>query len=112
MGEPNTFLTDERQAVLNGEYDGAANVERTHKARIKARSQSALDELIEVAKSPEVSNGEIFDPKKLRTLLTEIVWPGGLVNPDYQHVSDAYRKTLYVEIDQFLRGWEDEEESR
>ena len=106
MGEPDTFLTDERRAVLNGEYTGAANVRRTHEARIKARSRSALDELIEVAESHEINNGEVFDPKKLRALLTAIAHAGGLIDEDYQHVSDAYRNALYVEIDQFLRGWE------
>lgn len=106
MGEPDTFLTDERRAVLNGEYTGAANVERTHKARIKARSQSAIDELIEVASSHETNNGEIFDPKQINTLLNEIAHPSGLMDEDYQHTSEAYRNALYVAVDQFLRDWE------
>jgi hypothetical protein len=38
--------------------------------------------------------------------LTAIAHAGGLIDEDYQHVSDAYRNALYVEIDQFLRGWE------
>lgn len=108
MGEPDAFLTDERRDVLNDEYDGAENVERTHQSRIKARSRSAIDELIEVAESPKINNGEVFDPVKLRYLLTSISRRGGLAEEDYQHVSDAYRHALYVEIDQFLRDWNDE----
>ena len=112
MSEPDTFLTDERRAVLRGEYGGAENVERTHRSRIKARSQSALSELIEVAGSEEIDNAEVFDPKQIRALLTTILYKGGLVDPDYQHVSDAYRNAMYFEMSQFLRGWEQQETDR
>lgn len=106
VSKPDTFLTDERRAVLNGEYDGTENVERTHKSRIKARSQSALSELIEVAESEEIDNAEVFDPKQIRTLLTTILYKGGLIEPEYQHVSDAYRNAMYFELSQFLKGWD------
>lgn len=69
VSETDTFLTDERRAVLSGEYDGAANVERTHKSRIRSRGRSALAELIEVAQSTEIENRSIFGPEEIGTLL-------------------------------------------
>lgn len=123
MGETNTFLTDERRAVLTGEYEGAENVERTHKSRIRARARSALDELIQVARSEEIENAKVFDPEKLATL---VFWvyndpsqqpPGGL-NADiddwegFSNSFENYRRAVYVEIDQQMRKFNQPDEGR
>lgn len=106
VAETDTFLTDARRAVLNGEYDGAANVERTHESRIRDRSRSALAELVEVANSTEIENESVFDPEMVRAFLTSLATRGGLQEHGYEHVSEAYRNALYVEIDQVLRNWD------
>jgi hypothetical protein len=67
--EPNAFLTDERAAVLAGNYEGNEAVERTHKSRIRQRARSALDELILVAQSDEIENADVFEPDKVGTLI-------------------------------------------
>ena len=80
---PSTFLTPERRSVLNGEYDGAENVERTHKSRIRARSRTALEELIEVAESNEIDTREVFDPDDVFRLLRAILSPDEYTGPAY-----------------------------
>jgi len=116
MGEkPNAFLTDERRAVLAGNYDGSESVERTHKSRIRERARSAVDELIEVAQSKEIENADVFDPAKIGTLLFWIMhdWSqstgGGLVGEvedeslptvDYPDEYEQYRKEVHSEVAQ------------
>lgn len=102
-----TFLTDERRAVLNGEYDGAENVERTHRSRIKSRARSAVGELIEVARSEEIENRDVFDPKQVGLLLgllvddPAVMPAGGLTNkPTDLSVPDRhikYRNAVHSE---------------
>ena len=77
------FLTDERRDVLTGEYEGSENVERTHKSRIRARSQTALEELIEVAESQEIDTRDVFDPHDVFNLLQAILLPDGYTGPYY-----------------------------
>jgi hypothetical protein len=68
------ILTEKRRDVLNQEYSGAGSSERTHHSLIRQRSQTALDELVEVAESPVIHNPDVFDTKTLaklvKTLLT------------------------------------------
>jgi len=110
------FLTDERRAVLNGEYDGAANTERTHKSRIRARSRQAIEELIEVAQSPEIDNGDVFDPDDLARLVDALMAPreatitprwnyGG--TPDEFRDEYDYQLALWGRLDHTLRGYGD-----
>lgn len=82
MSNPDTFLTDERRAVLRGEYEGSENVERTHKSRIRERARSALNELQDVADSPHISNHDVFEPKEVGNLLFYILRDPGHYGPD------------------------------
>jgi len=116
VSEPNTFLTDSRRAVLAGEYEGAENTERTHRSRIRSRGRTAIEELTEVAQSPEIDNADVFDPEAVGRLLFWILndphkWTdvetGGLV--DAGDLPDSYaefRNSVYVEADQQLRKFE------
>lgn len=114
MSEPNTFLTDERRAVLTGDYDGSESVERTHKSRIRQRARSAISELIEVAQSPEIENSEVFSPSQIGTLLfwimhdpAETTSPsGGLLglgiheDTEYSDEFEQYRRAVHSEVGQ------------
>lgn len=99
------FLTDQRRDVLTGDYDGAANTERTHQSRIRSRARSALAELIEVAESDAIENESVFDPDQLRYLLTAIMQGGGGLDP-YEPPED-YQNAVYVEVDRSLRYFQD-----
>lgn len=115
MSEPNAFLTDERRAVLTGDYGGSENVERTHKSRIRQRANSAISELIEVAQSPVIENADVFDPAEIGTLLFWIMHDpsqtttGGLVGEvedeslptvDYTDKFEQYRRAVHSEVAQ------------
>lgn len=116
MGEiPNAFLTDERRAVLTGDYEGSESVERTHKSRIRRRARSAISELIEVAQSPVIENSEVFDPSEIGTLLfwimhdTSQTTGGGLIGEiedeslptvDYTDEFEQYRRAVHSEVAQ------------
>lgn len=105
MAEPNTFLTEDRQAVLHDNYDGSSSTERVHRRNIKKRSQSALQELTEVAQSPHIDNSEVFDPSDVHALLTALLTPPSYTNPMTGEIPDAdddflaYRDRMYVQID-------------
>lgn len=108
------FLTDERRAVLNAEYDGAANTERTHKSRIRVRSRQAIEELIEVAQSPEIDNRDVFDPDDLARLIDALMAPRETtITPrwNYEGTPDEFRDeydhqlALWGRLDHTLRGY-------
>lgn len=106
MGEPKTFLTDKRRAVLTGKYEGAENTERVHRRNIKNRATTALEELIEVAESDVIDNTEVFDPVDVHRLLIALTTPpmtdGPVdpINPEDSLDDDwqAYRDRLYVQM--------------
>lgn len=103
MAPDNTpvFLTETRQKVLRGDYDGEENTERTHKSRIRARAQKAIDELDEVAMSPEIENEDVFDPERVAFLLLHIMRGTGGLNAYIP--PKEYHDAMYVEVDQVLR---------
>jgi len=71
------FLTEKREAVLNGEYDGSDDALRNQKSRLRRSAQTALQELITVAASPEVENADIFEPNDLARLVDALMVPQG-----------------------------------
>ena len=112
------FLTDERRAVLSGEYDGADSTERAHRSNIRARSRTALDELIEVAQSPKIDNADIFDPDQVFLLLRALLTPRqedldddefvNFVTPEkYGEDFTAYADRLYVQMDKVMKPYRD-----
>ena len=77
------FITDTRQDVLNGEYNGSQSNLRSHKSRIRAKAKVALSELIEVASSPVIDNTEVFSPEQVELLLYALTaGRGGLEGDD------------------------------
>lgn len=69
------LLTDEREAVLNDEYEESDAALRNQKSRLRVSSQTALRELTEVAKSPYIDQTTAFDPDDVVELLRAIVTP-------------------------------------
>lgn len=112
------FLTEKREAVLNGEYDGSDDALRNQKSRLRRSAQTALQELITVAASPEIENAEVFDPEQIHILLKILLTGrGGLVGDDVPadleawHPAKEYRNEMYVAIDQVLRNTEENAEN-
>lgn len=109
------LLTDSRREYLNGEFDGTDTAARKHRSRITNRTEIALEELVEIAESPEIDNTDVFDPddvfRLLRALLTpdrdRLVddAPGGLTTNREMGDQDfnEYADRLYVQLDKFLR---------
>ncbi|ELZ38660.1 hypothetical protein C471_09505, partial [Halorubrum saccharovorum DSM 1137] len=69
-----------------GESDFSEKSLTNEKSRIRTRTRTALDELIEGAQSPEIENRSVFDPEQLGILLYWVLngpammgQPGGLV---------------------------------
>ena len=112
---PNTVLTDTRREVLSGDWEGSDSTLRSHKSDIRQRSKAAIEELIEVAESHEIDNESrvgderLFEPEQIRHLLAAILHTGGLVDEDYEHVSDDFRNELYFEVNRFLLGFQPED---
>lgn len=111
--ETPVFLTDERRDVLNGDYDGKANTERTHKSRIRSRSKTALHELTEMAKSPHIDHTEVLKPDDVFQFLRAILTPdhthhrtdefGGLSDPDATTEDfENYSNAMYVQLNKFI----------
>lgn len=112
------FLTDERRTVLSGEYDGADSTERAHRSNIRARSRTALDELIEVAASPEIDNSEVFDPDQVFRLLRALLTPrqedldddefvNFVTSEKYGDDFIGYADRLYVNMDRVMKPYRD-----
>jgi len=110
------FLTDKRRDVLNGEYEGADAALRNQKSRLRRTSSTALEELIEVAQSPEIDNGEVFDPDDIARLIDALMAPreatitprwnyGG--TPDEFRDEYDYQLALWGRLDHTLRGYGD-----
>jgi hypothetical protein len=85
------LLTENRRDVLDGRSEWSEDAIINEKTRIRNKSRTALDELIEVAQSSEIENRSVFDPEKLGTLLYWILndpamFPitdhGGLIGTD------------------------------
>lgn len=117
--DPQVILSDRRRKILEGTYDGAKSTEYNHKRAIRQRSQSAIEELIKIASSPEIDNERAIDPEQIGALVSILVQgSGGLVgteNIDNEQLKawspdpDTSRK-YYVEIDAALHGGPVEED--
>lgn len=115
MEETPAFLTETRRDILNGEYTGQEGTERSHKSKIKARSRTALQELIEVAQSPEIDNSDIFEPDDLARLVDALMVPdGGLTprwnfegSPESFRAEYQYQIGLHARLRHSLNGYDD-----
>lgn len=97
------FLTDTRRSVLEGDYEGKDNYRRAHETRIRKKTRIALNELIEVAESPQIRNEDVFDPADVRTLLEAILGPVDTIDPFSEHFDDRadrrdYRQQYHHEL--------------
>lgn len=120
------LLTDQREKVLNGDYDGSDAALRNQKSRLRKSSQTALQELIKVASSPAIDNPDVFDTEDVYTLVSLLLnGRGGLSHGDeiphpdevreqydsYDAIAwrprEDYRQELYVKLDGNLRNYHD-----
>lgn len=98
--EDKTFLTEKRRSVLIGEFDGSDSSERTHKSLIRTRARTAIRELIEVARSDQIDNADVFEPNDLARLIDALMVPDDGLTPrwnfedDPQEYRDTYRYQL------------------
>ena len=69
IGISMVILTENRRDVLDGQSDWSDGAIINEKTRIRKRSRTALDELIEVAQSSEIENRSVFNPEQIGTLL-------------------------------------------
>jgi len=67
------ILSDSRRKILNGASDWDTDSIKVEKSRIRSETDATIDELIEIAKSPEIENESVFDSYKLGMLLHWII---------------------------------------
>jgi hypothetical protein len=110
MGD-RVFLTDAREQVLEGTYDGSNSALRNQKSRLRSSASIALAELRKVAASEEIENEDIFDPEMVYKLLLALFSHNqGLlrVGLDTDHQRQMYiateRAQLQVERDSDRSG--------
>lgn len=115
MGDdPPVFLTEKRREVLNGTYNGEDSTRRYHETMIRARCLVAVEELIEVARSPYIDNWDAFNAETLGTLIDLLVYgTGGLsgdLDDDLPDQAEAlspdpdFAREVYHEVDVALHG--------
>lgn len=97
----NIFLTDERREVLQGK-DREITDQSLHnaKSRIRVRTRLALEELTEVAESPEIRNESVFDPESVHQLLIALLTPDQFTEIEEEPNRDFrnYRRDLYMQL--------------
>jgi len=108
------LLTEKREQVLNGEYEGSNDALRNQKSRLRQSARTALDELIQVAASPEIENAEVFEPNEVARLLDALMVPRGTgLTPRWNFEGDPaeyrdtyrYQLALHGRIDHSLDGY-------
>lgn len=107
------FLTDSRRDVLEGNANDLTEQSlRNAKSRIRVRSRLALEELTEVAESPEIENREVFDPDDVFLFLRALLLPDEYVPIDGEPPEDyqEYRDRLHVQLDKLLRMRHEQDE--
>jgi len=104
MNKPdNIFLTDNRRDVLIGNSDWSQPAVSNERSRIKNRASLALDELIDVAGSPEIDNADVFDVQQVYTLISILTnGTGGLV----YETEEARQKALESTDDNRTISWD------
>lgn len=107
------FITESRRDVLEGNADDLTEQSlRNAKSRIRVRSRMALEELIEVAESPEIDQTTVFDPDDVFRLLRALLQPdpdhtttdiGGLIEEDdYTDEFRAYSDRLQAQMSKLV----------
>jgi len=93
------MLTDQREKVLNGEYDGSDAALRKQRSRIRQSTQTVLDELTEIAQSPHIDSSRAFPPEKVGELVEALYIP--TIEPEEY---DDYQKDLYFNVQRLLNA--------
>lgn len=100
MGD-RVFLTEAREQVLEGTYDGSDGALRNQKSRLRHSAAIALTELQRVAASEEIENEEVFDPDIVYQLLLSLFshYEGMVkVGLDTDHERDIYLATERAQL--------------
>lgn len=112
MGE-HAFLSDRRRSIVRGETAeemGIADATyRQHRAAVKQQARTAMNELLEVATSPEIDNADVFEPDAVRNLVTALLaGSGGLEGDDVPPTVRAwdpdpdYANRVYVAVNKAM----------
>jgi len=108
------LLTEKREQVLSGEYDGSDTALRNQKSRLRDSARTALAELVQVAASPEIDNADVFEPNEVARLLDALMVPNGTTitprwnfdgNPDEYRDTYRYQLALHGRLDHALDGY-------
>lgn len=108
------FLTDSRRDVLEGTTDLTEQSLYNAKSRIRTRARLALDELTEVAASPEIDNADIFTEQEIKRLVSLLLFGhGGLMGgdvadnlPEAWDPDPEYALSLYTALNTQLNQFE------
>jgi hypothetical protein len=108
MGDDSpVILTEKRREVLNQEYDGSGSSERTHHSLTRQQSQTALEELVEVAESPIIHNPDVFDAETVVNLVSALLTIPDHLDPENPDDHTALMN-YYQHREQLVEGlsWE------
>jgi hypothetical protein len=98
--EKRVLITKGRAEILEN-YDSKNSTHRTRKYRLQKSTKTVLDELIEIAQSPNIDNTEVFDPNQIDRLISTLVGAYGLwPDPDHltDNVNDDYQNDLLARL--------------
>lgn len=105
------ILTEQREKLLNGEYEGSDAALRKQKWRLRESANTALHELVKIAESPHIDTREVIDPDDLLLLVGAIMEPDGYgftVNAPPEEVSDEYlahQHQIYLRLQHLLENY-------
>lgn len=107
------FLTEKREQLLNGEYEGSPENLRAAKYRLRKSCRTALRELIAVAESEEIESADVFEPNDLARLIDYLMVPSGGLTPRWNYDGDPeefreeylYQIQLHSRLNHALDGY-------
>jgi hypothetical protein len=98
------ILTEKREQLLTGRYEGKDVARRNQKSRLRKSAQTAIQELTMIARSPHIDNTEVFDADDMGQLLEAIL------RPDQQHLepgeADPDDFTMFVSPEKYTDEFE------
>jgi len=71
------LLTEKREQVLNGKYEGSESALRNQKSRLRRSASTALGELTQIAESPYVDLNDEIEAQQIGNFLRALLVPSG-----------------------------------
>jgi len=111
MGE-SVLLTDRRKDLLEGEYDKDDPSDRMVLSRFQRSTETAVDELIQIAENPHVDHSEMIQREQVVKLLRAILTPppehvnsGGLIR--IKHEDEPPKDPPQAELSEEFQQYQD-----